>query len=201
MKFCPECGEKRFEESKFCHECGYKFPQAFQETQSQEKGLSHGLLAELKNEAEGLEKQLNELEVYLKLSGREHEFMEMDRIRSRQAMLNEFLYDEDEIDNDDIDFLKNSMMYQRENLETVNKKVIESPANQDSDIKTKVQVGAALAGMDLGQASEDKNSIKYKAKSAAKEAAKTVAESAIEHVKENAVKYATEAIKTIITKK
>lgn len=25
MKYCPECGTKRFEVAKFCHECGKKF--------------------------------------------------------------------------------------------------------------------------------------------------------------------------------
>ncbi|MBU8881117.1 zinc ribbon domain-containing protein [Bacillus sp. FJAT-29790] len=37
MKFCPECGTKRIEESKFCHECGYKF-------------LSHSLEPEIEKE-------------------------------------------------------------------------------------------------------------------------------------------------------
>ncbi|WP_045522523.1 hypothetical protein [Neobacillus niacini] len=45
MKFCPQCGEKRFQKANFCYECGFKFPWLSKKNENQrvmENQLNNG---------------------------------------------------------------------------------------------------------------------------------------------------------------
>jgi hypothetical protein len=173
MKFCPECGTKRFENAKFCHECGFGFQmiegiglngkgEKIEESSSQNQ-VNQDPTDDAPTEFQGFEDIFNTF------------FGETQTPENEEVKLKAAKYPEENQQED-------TPWFDTENFEQNMQKIL-----AEKEINIRVESIGSNA--------------KTKAKTIAKEMATQAADKAIDHLKENGIEYAKMIAKTIITKK